>query len=437
MYTYLPKPTGTAQDLMRIVMLAGARAAAREGAVLPAKTPLARALLEPPCNLGGLLLRTLFDVLPADLVLSIHDRIHRELAGGRGYPFDAAAPALARAAAEAAALEAETGTTPALLALVSHPPVLGELGHLNFELVRHSILALRAVRGRPCRPRLVGAVDPFALDTVGLAAEGFYAGVVGRYHLGLDRLAFSRGRLSSLILGEASWPSLAWRLGRRLRAGGEVMMALAGGTPATARMLYTAREWIAAQRRASPLRGRPAEVLRRLRADAGFRRFEGEGVLGESLRRSAWRMLEAWVVSAAAGHPWEEPRPGPCAADAGGLEPGVRADFGSALEALDPAPAQRSRAWAALEEEWPRQTPWRRRLFRFLAARVLARGRPLLFLPVIHRGGQRPGVAVREAWSWRSLEDGRIRGRVLGEAARDWAGTADAFAEDFGGENYA
>jgi hypothetical protein len=437
MYTYLPRPTGTAQDLTHIATLAGERAAAREGEALPAKASRARAFLEPPCNLGGRLIGALFELLPADLVLSIHDRIHRELAGGRVYAFDAAAPALARAAAEAEALEAETGTAPALFALVSHPPVLGELGHLNFELVRHSIRALRAVRGRPCRPRLVGAVDPFALDTVGLAAEGFYAGIAGRYHLGLDRLSFSRGRLSSRIVGEAAWPSLAWRLLRRLRAGGEVLMALAGGTPATARMLYTARGWIAAQRRASPLRGRPAEVLRRLRADAGFRRFESEGPLGTSLRRSAWRMLEAWVVSAAAGHPWGEPRSGPCAAEAGGLEPEVRADFGSALEALDLAPEQRSRAWAALEEEWPRQTPWRRRLFRFLAARVLGRGRPLLFVPVVHRGGERPGVAVREAWSWRALAGGRIRGRVLGEAARDWDGTADAFAEDFGRENYA
>jgi len=39
------------------------------------------------------------------------------------------------------------------------------MAHLNFELVRHATLALRAARGRPCRPRLVVAIDPFALDT--------------------------------------------------------------------------------------------------------------------------------------------------------------------------------------------------------------------------------------------------------------------------------
>ncbi|MCX5797702.1 MAG: hypothetical protein NTY77_19605 [Elusimicrobia bacterium] len=422
---------------MSIVAQAGERALARAGTVLPRKTPLARSLLEPPCNLAGSLLRTLFDLLPADLVLSIHDAIHRRLAGGRCYPFDADAPALARAAAEARTLEAETGKAPALLAFISHPPVLGDLGHLNFELMRHAFLALRAVRRRPCRPRLVVAVDPFALDTAGLAAEGFYAGVMGLYHLGLDRLAFTRGRLSSLILGEAAWPRLAWRLDRRLREGGEVVMSLSGGAPATARMLYTAREWIAAQRRASPLRGRPAEVLRRLRTDQGFRRFEAEGPLGPGLRRSAWRMLEGWIVSAAAGHPWAGSALSQSSAETGRLEPEAREALAAGLSALGSTQEQQTAAWAALEEEWPRETPWRRRLFRHLAGRVLARGRPLLFLPVAHRWGPRPGIVVGEAWSWQAGAAGRISGRVLGAAPRQWQGTADEFALEFGKANYA
>jgi len=436
MYTYPTRPTGTAQDLMHIVTLAGERSLAREETVLPRKTALARSLLEPPCNLGGRLVRTLFELLPADLVLSIHDAVHRKLAGGRSYPFDVAAPALARAAAEARSLEAETGRTPALAALVSHTPVLGELGHLNFELVRHAAWALRAVRGRPCRPRFLVAVDPYALDTVGLPAEGLYAGVMGLYHLGLDRLAGTRGGLSSLIVGETAWPRLAWRLDRRLREGGEVAMALSGGAPATARMLYTAREWIAAQRPASPLRGRPAEVLRRLREDAGFRRFEAEGPLGPGLRRNAWRMLEGWIMSAAAGHPWDVSAAGPSSAETGRLAPEAREVFAAGLAALGLAPDRRAAAWAVLEEEWARETPWRRRFFRHLAGRILARGRPVLFVPVVHRWGQRPGIAVREAWSWRALVSGRISGRVLGEAPREWSGTAEEFAVEFGRENY-
>ncbi|MDD5630310.1 MAG: hypothetical protein PHU21_14695 [Elusimicrobia bacterium] len=420
----------------------GEQAMERDGTVLPRKTARARAWLEPPCNLAGSLMRAAFDLLPADLVLSIHDSIHRRLAAGRCYPFDEAAPALVRAAAEARALEAETGRVPALLALLSHPPVLGEMGHLNFELMRHALLALRAVRRLPCRPRQVTAVDPFALDTIGLASEGIYAGVMGLYHLGFDRLAFTRGRLSSLILAEAAWPSLAWRLCRLLRGGGEAAMALAGGTPTTARMLYTVREWMAGQRRTSPLRGRPAEVLRRLREDEGFRRFEAEGPLGPGLRRSAWRMLEGWAVSAAAGHPWAGPAPEPSAAETGRLEPRAREAFAAGSSALALTREQEAAGWAALEEEWPRQTPWRRRLFRMLAGRVLARGRPVLFVPVVHRWEPRPGIVVGEAWSWRAgacgrAGAGRISGRVLGPAPCPWQGTADEFAAEFGQANYA
>ena len=53
---------------------------------------------------------------------------------------------------------------------------MGDLAHLNIELARRSMLDLRKVRGRPCRPRMVVAVDPFALDTLSLLEEGFYAG---------------------------------------------------------------------------------------------------------------------------------------------------------------------------------------------------------------------------------------------------------------------
>ena len=431
MYLYPSRPTGTAEDLMGLVIAAAERAAAREGAVLPDKPPLVRALLEPPFNLAGMLARALFELLPPDAVLAIHDRGHRALAGGQAYPFDPAAPALERAAAESRALARRCGAEPALFALVSHPPVLGELGHLNFELTRHALLALRAVRGRPCRPRLVAAVDPFALDTVGLAAEGAYAGVIGLYHLGLDRLSFSRGRLSALLLGEAAWPRLAWRLARRLRAGGEAAMALSGGTPATARVLYTAREWVWSRRRASPLRGRPAEVLERLRRDPDFRRFESQGRLGPALKRSAWRLLEAWLMSAAAGRPWD-----PESAAAPAAETGILAEAelsvarrGQRALGLDDDPE-------SLASRFSRETPPRGRLFRFLAARVLARGRPLLFLPVVHSVSP-PGVAVRDAWSWESLRAGAVFGRVLGEAPRAWEGTAEAFAEDFSRTNYA
>jgi hypothetical protein len=72
-----------------------------------------------------------------------------------------------------------------------------------------------------------------------------------------------------------------------------------------------------------------------------------------------------------------------------------------------------------------------------LAGRVLARrGRPVLFVPVVHRWDERPGIVAREAWSWQALASGRISGRVLGDAPRQWQGTADEFAVEFGRANY-
>jgi hypothetical protein len=437
MYIYSVRPTGTAQDFMSIVTAAAEQTVARAGIVLPRKHPLARRLLEPPCNLGGLLIRAVLEVLPADRVLAIHDAVYRNLAEGRCYAFQEDAPSIGRARAEARRLAEAAGQEPALVGLVSHPPVLGDMAHLNFELVRHAGLALRAIRGRPCRPRDVVAVDPFALDTAGLVAEGLYAGFMGLYHLGLDRQAFARGPWSARLVRETAWPRLAWRLERRLREGGEAVMAVAGGVPETARILYTAREWIAEQRLASPWRGRPAEVLRRLREDEGFRRFEAEGPLGPGLRRSAWRMLEGWIVSAAAGHPWAGSSPAPSSAETGRLEPEARQAAAAGLAALGLSPEQQQAALAALAQEWPRQTPWRRRFFRYVAGRVLARrGRPVLFVPVVHLPGPRPGVAVREAWSWQALASGRLSGRVLGPAPRQWQGTADEFALEFGRANY-
>jgi hypothetical protein len=361
--------------------------------------------------------------------------MYRGLAGGRHQDFDPAGPSLRRAAAESQALEAEFGRSPALAAMLSHPPVLGDIAHLNTELARHGTLAMSAVRGRPCRPRLVAAVDHFALDTLGLAAEGFYAGFVGLYHLGLDRLALARGAASSWLLRAAAWPKFAARMLRNLSRGGEMVMVLAGGVPATARVLYTVREWAAAQRRRSPLRGDPAEVLRRLRQDAGFCRFESSGVCGPALRRSAWRMLEGWAMSALAGQPGPAGREDSSAT--GRISAEARGVLTVCLECLDLPASERADALAALAEEFIRETPYRRRLFAILSSRILRRGRPLLLLPVVHRGGAAPGIDIRDAWSCRAAASGRIRARVLGEPAREWEGTAGELAVAFGQANYA
>lgn len=435
MYTYPVRPTGTAEDLMSLVARASELWLEKERIVLPRKSAWSRLICEPPFNCCGLLLRFLMELLPAERALALHERMFSR-AAGRTYAFDDDSAVLARAAAEVRALEAEAGRAPGLLAVLSHPPVLGETSHINPELVRHGCRALRAARGRPCRPRLVAAVDAFALDTVSLPVEGLYAGFMGCYHLGFDRLSFARGPASRVLLGRAAWPSLAGRLLRRLGRGQEAVMVLAGGVPGTARMLYAAREWIAQERRRSPLKGAPAEVLRRLRQDQDFRVFEACGLLAPRLRRNAWRMLEAWTMSAVAGHPWKGAGARPSCAEAGVLDQEARADLAQGLLALRLDAESSVQALARLEAEWPRETPFRRRIFRIWARRLLARGRPLVIMPVVHRAAEPLGITVRDAWSCRSAPDGGIRARVLGDPARDWQGSADAFAEFFGRENY-
>jgi len=428
--------TGTAQDFLSLVIQAGELSLAREGTSLPSKPPLARALLEPPCILGGVLLRSLLEILPADSVLAFQDRLFRLLAEGRTYQFDAASPVLTRARTQMRALQARAGSRPALVALLSHPPAMGDLGHLNFELARHAAQALRVIRGHPCRPRVVAGVDPFALDTARLPAEGLYAGFMGLYHLGFDRLAFARGACSRLLIGSAAWPFLAGRLLRRLRGGGDVVMALAGGVPATARILYTMREWVAAERRRSPLRGQPAQVLSRLQAWPDFWQFVERGPAGRGLRANAWRMLEGWAMSAAAGHPWNGGGDASCGAESGLVTEQAWSILERCLQALDLPEARRSESRAALTAEWARETPYRARFFRCLAARLLKRGQQIMFLPVVHRGRPRPGVEVREAWVWTGMEAGRIRALQLSRPDRPWQGTAERFAADFGKENF-
>lgn len=424
LYTYPLTKTGTSQDLMTIVARACERRIAREGHELPAKSGLERAVFEAPFNAVGMALRLAVALLPADLSVAFHDWLFRRLAAPRGYAFDASSPELARARTLAAELESESRKAPALVALISHPPVYGELAHMNFELVRQAVLALRQARGRPCRPRLVVAVDFFALDTVSVPVEGLYAGFMGLYHLGLDRLAVGRAWLSRIFVGETHWHRLMHRLLRRLRAGGEVGLVLSGGVPQTTRVLYAAREWAAALRRRAPRRASPNEVLSALRAHEGYRRFEDDGQI---VLKSTWRRLEAWAMAAVAGA-----GEGTSSAEHGQLQPEARGVLLSCAEALGFGSAEAASAVDELAGELARETPYRPRFFRVLAARLL-RCRDVVFVPVRHT--MEPlGVRLGEAWAWKA---GRGTLEALRADGRRWRGSPEDFARLFVEENFA
>jgi hypothetical protein len=417
-YEYPSPRTKTAQDLLRVVTLSAERGLARDGARLPDKSESARFWLEPAVRVFGVALAAVMEIVPADWTVEFHERLFRGLAAPHRYPFDPEGAEIVRARALAAELERRTGRAPALVALISHPPVMGDLAHMNFELVRHATLALRSARGRPCRPRLVTATDPFALDTVSVPEEAIYAGFMGTFHVGIDRLALGRGHPGPALTPWSAWPAMPHRLFRRLGDGGEVGLVLSGGIPSTGRVLYGAREWTWSARARSPRRGRPAEVLDALRADPEFARFAAATT---ELPRppGVWRLLDLWLMSAASG-----------------LVPGqdARAAAVSVLGALAVPDAERAALLAHLATELERETPRRRRLFRLLARRV-ARRRPLVLIPIVHSTDPR-GVSVREAWSWEAAEGGQIRAARAGDAASARVTTADAFADLFVEENF-
>lgn len=407
--------TGTAQDLMRVITKAYEEKLRRESITLPHKSEASRRWLEPVARLTGMAVALALSVLPAEWYVAVHDKLYKTLAGGRSYPFDPASPVMRRAAELAARLERETGKAPALLAVISHPPVMGELKHLNFELVRHATLALRAARGRPCRPRLVVAVDPFALDTTSLVEEGLYAGFMGTLHLGLDRLALGRGHPGPLLSPQTSWHAMPWRMLRLLGAGGEAGIVLSGGVPETGRILYGAREWVREARYVARGVVSPAEASSRLEREPGFRRFVEEA--GVPLPAGPWRRLEGWLMGSAAGMTPDAPR----------------ATAERILDVLGVPADARSALMTALEADLSRETPRRLRLFRALASRVTRR-RPLVILPIVHHVSPL-GIEAREAWSWELAGRGRVRAGAAGGNATE--GGVDEHAKRLVEDNFA
>ena len=423
-YAYPSTRTGTAQDLFRVVTRACELELERNGTILPSKTEFQRRWVEPVFRGAGIALAKFVETWPADWAVAFHERIWTALAAPRSYPFDPASPFLARARSLAARLERDSGAEPALLALLSHPPVMGDLAHLNYELFRHATLALRAVRGRLCRPRMVAAIDPFGLDGSSIVVEGLYAGSMGAYHIGLDRLALGRAHPGPRMSPQASWTAMPHRLFRALAGGAEIGLVLSGGVPATARTLYGVREWIRGARRRSPARSHPAEVARLLKADASFTRFERALAAMPAAERihvppGTWRKIDAWLMCAAAD-----------------LLPGetVEAAAAAALRCLGVPEAERPDLLANLALNLARETPQRRRLFQVLCGRV-ARRRPLLIVPVTH--GTAPlGVSSGEAWSLEHLASGRIRARRGDAPDAPIVTTPESFADRFVGDGF-
>jgi hypothetical protein len=418
-YSYPAPRTGTAQDLFRVVTRAYELELERTGVHLPEKSELSRRWIGAAARGAGACIGALLEFVPADWTVAFHDRLFAALSAPYSYSFLSDAPSVQRAKALTADIKARTGRDPALLAMISHPPVMGRLAHLNLELVRHATLALRSVRGRPCRPRMVTAIDPFALDTLSVYEEGLYSGFMGSFHVGVDRLALRiDGGLG--FIRRSRWFTMPARLLHALGEGGEIGLVPSGGVPSTGRVLYGVRDWARRIRRLSPLNGHPVQAEARLRSDASYRRFLDGPAKTLLPARRVWNGLDAWLMAVGAG-----------------LMPGetIEAAGASALASLEVPEDRRAELLADLKRDFRRETPSRRRLFRLLASRVLRR-RPIVFLPIVH-SVEPLGIRVLDARSWERSSSGAlsVRRAETPEVATDT--TAEKFAVEFIEENFA
>lgn len=247
---------------------------------------------------------------------------------------------------------------------------------------------------------MVAAVDSFALNMLAMAQEGMYAGFTGTYHLGFDRLAHHRSRASRLLLGRARWEHLPWRMIETLSQGREAGMVLAGGVPMTARVLYTVREFLVRLRGKRDALLQPSQVLRRLQDEnrdfAGF--FESE-LVGKSLRRSAWRMIEAWIAGRMVGEWPPGTRASLSDVDAGRVTDDLLTALRSVAQAMGIEGAALEEELLGLQEEFSRETPYRERFFRFLAQRILSRSKPVILLPFVHQvEGEGAKRSIKLVW---------------------------------------
>ncbi|MBI5210388.1 MAG: hypothetical protein HY927_10490 [Elusimicrobia bacterium] len=417
---------GTSEDLFSIVIRADESRIARDRWSNPPKNEFVRRWAEAPLNLAARALSLGAGALPSDWMCRLQDAVLQRFSHPHSRPFDRS-ERLDRAVGLVRRVEDGAGGPAALLAIISHPPLRDRLKYMNFELVRHATWVLRQLRGRPCRPRFVVAVDSYALDSVGVAEEALYAGFMGHYHLGLDRMALARPFLSGLALAETSRHRFPRRFVASLLAAGEVGLALAGGVDTTTRVWYAVPEWLAACRRRSPLAGRPAEVLGLLRGMEAYRAFEA-GSPQWARQRSVWRRMDAWLMSA-----MEEPalagRGEPSCAETGALAPPADGVARLCLEALGWAEPDRARAVEELADVVSRETPYRARFFRLVCGRVLKRGRPVVLVPVVHHVGDNVRIEVGTAWAWKRLSSGAVE--ATSALGMDWRGSAEDFALRF------
>ena len=259
----------------------------------------------------------------------------------------------AEAVKRAQALYTRTENWPAILFVTSHPPTTGPSAWLRFELLRQALWIAEALeQASPhhhfrAHPQCFLAIDPYALDSVPAFVAGMYAGLMHSQYLVWDRQASTQWWLQKKwLLAGTGHDRIAWRLLKALSRN-PVLMVLAGGLPANARLFYAAREW------------------------AGTLKDARHKLAKQAIRYRVMSLLSAeieGVIPTEDGHIPVETQAG-------------LADF---LNTLGYSPGEQRARLETLVADFKSEIPTRLRLWKILCARLVRRGIPLLVLPLDH-----------------------------------------------------
>lgn len=367
------------EDLMETVVRAALWSAKSGNATTPRHSRFTRRWIEPWFNAAGWMLGQVLASMPWPLRWRGDQAIARAL-GARPSATPASFEARKRdCVALAGRLHRETGQWPALMVFTSHPPTLGSLEWLRFELVREGLLLANAmVDASPARrylrsaPQCFLAIDPFALDTIPPAVAGLYSGFMHRIYLVWDRQSGTQSWIQRhLLLRGTGYDRIARRLLACLKRDAPIVMVLPGGLPPNARLLYTGREFIL--RLPVSRWPYPKRTAQKKWMEALARPVEGElpietGELPAATRQELDALLAAWGIS----------------------------------------PAERSRWLEVFAQAFRPAVPARPRLFQFLLKRIAAKGKPFLWVGVMHRD-QAPYVQVTAPWGAYKTADGDLR----------------------------
>jgi len=346
-----PRGRITPEELVDLIIENDARLREQAGKPPIRFTPAQRLWIEPLFNFIGFLIGQLVLFLPWPWVWKVQLWICGKLAGHPPENNPHLAERIQQTVHLSQELHRQTGQWPALLIGTSHPETTGDGAWLRFELLRQGLeIAGAVVDAMPSQrsrwhPQCFLAIDPFALDSVPVPIQGLYAGFMHRQYLAWDRQASTQSWIQKLfLLRRTGHDQIGWRLIRALRQN-PVLMAIGGGIPSNARLLYAAREAIVHL----TLKHWPMT------------------------RREAQHRLMKIV-----GRPWDLR-----------IENEAHAFF----LALGLDHTEANRAIADLRTNILREVPSRHRLWRALVGRLVKKGTPLIAIAITHREAS-PHVVV-------------------------------------------